>query len=172
MEIAGTKGEEYLLGRGFTKEIITEMGIEYDAETESIVIPYKGKNYAISRSIKEKMYRKPKGIEEPLYEVGESQSRLIYVVEGQLDAISLKQAGAEYAVATGGSGISKVTTTLEEQEVVSQVRRAVIVADNDEAGIRTATKLESELKRSGFSVLMAELPSEFKDANEVLQKDE
>lgn len=172
MEIAGTKGEEYLLGRGFTKEIIAEMGIGYDAETESIVIPYKGKNYEISRSINGKVYHKPKGIEEPLYEVGNSQSRIIYVVEGQLDVISLKQAGAEYAVATEGSGISKVTTTLEEQEVVPQVRRAVIVADNDEAGARTATKLESELKRSGFSVFMAELPSEFKDVNEVLQKDE
>ena len=37
MEITGTKGEEYLLGRGFTKELIAEMGISYDAETESIV---------------------------------------------------------------------------------------------------------------------------------------
>jgi len=172
VEIAGTKGEEYLLGRGFTKEIIAEMGIGYETETESIVIPYKGKNYRIKRSVKGKEYRKPKGVEEPLYEAGDSQSKLIYAVEGQLDAMSLIQAGVEYAIATGGSGISKVATTLQAQEVVPQVHRAVIVADNDEAGAKTATRLETELRKIGITVLQAKLPSEFKDVNEVLQKDE
>lgn len=172
MEIAGTKGEEYLLSRGFTKEIIVEMEIGYDEATESIVIPYKGKEYSISRSIKDKVYRKPKGIEEPLYEVGDSQSRLIYVVEGQLDAMSLKQAGVEYAVATGGSGISKVTTTLLAQEVVPQVRRAVIVPDNDNAGENTAERLVEAFNRLGMISYIAKLPEGYKDVNEVLQSDE
>ena len=170
--VVGTFGEKYLIGRGFRKEILEKVKICYDEMTKSIVIPYDGFAYGISRSIEGKHYRKPKGIEEPMYEVGDKSSGIVYVVEGQLDAISLLQAGVRYAVATGGSGISKITTTFSKHEVPLTVRRAVIVPDNDEAGAKTASRVEEELKKLRMATVIVKLPEGFKDVNEVLQRDE
>ena len=94
-ELKDSAGERYLKERGITLEIAGVNGIGYDEKIRSLVLEYRGKNYYITRNIEKKEYRKPVGENEPLYEIGEENEKVVYVTEGQIDALSLLQAGAK-----------------------------------------------------------------------------
>ena len=140
-EYKNSIGEKYMERRGIRRETAEKNGVGYDEKKRMIVLEYQGKNYYISRSIEGKEYRKPVGMKEPLYELGDRESRTMYVVEGQIDALSLIQSGAERVVAIGGSGTIKI------KEVKPRVERAVIVMGNDEAGESTGERIRKELEK-------------------------
>ena len=107
-KFVGSAGERYLNERGITTEIAKENGVGYDEENRSVVFEYHGKGYYITRSIEKKEYRKPAGESESLYEIGNNDEKMVYVTEGQIDALSLLQAGAKRVIAIGGSGTTKL----------------------------------------------------------------
>ena len=166
--LRGSEGEKYLHDRGFEDKILQECHVGYDESKKSIVLPYlKEEGYYIMRSIEGKEYRKPKGKSEPLYQLGE-QSSIVYVTEGQLDAMSLYQSGVQYVVAIGGGGTEKLKSICDKKADVP--KRAIIVRDNDEAGIATSQRIRESLNKIGIVSVVVNPPEEYKDSNEVLTK--
>ena len=169
--LRGSKGEEYLMKRGITRKVMAQCHIGYDESKRAIVIPYMTEDsYYITRSIDEKEYRKPLGMKEPLYEMGEKESGIVYVVEGQIDAISLIQAGVKYVVAIGGGGVNKLEVRFKGEKSVPL--RAVIVRDNDEAGEGIAERITEILTRQGIACKEVSPTEGYKDVNEMLQAEE
>jgi len=163
--LKGSAGEKYLLSRGLTTETLVKNNVGYDEKLQRIVFGYEGDKYFVTRNIQEKIYLKPKGENEPLYELGDKNSGLMFVVEGQIDALSLIQVGATRVVAIGGSGTKKL------RELSPKPKFAVIVQDNDIAGKNTGENIKNEIEHQGIICLLVNPPSEFKDSNDILKAD-
>ena len=161
--ISGSPGETYMKKRGFTDATLQAFKIGYDAKLNAIVIPYPGENYYITRSISGKEYRKPKGSAEPLFNSAALDAEKVFLCEGQLDAISIIQAGGA-ACAYGGAGVRK----LESAKISG---KAYIVADNDAAGERTAKNALQILEKNEISAKIVHPIDGIKDVNEMLQHD-
>lgn len=161
--LKGSPGEKYMAQRGFTEETLQRFNIGYDEKLGAVIIPYPGENYYISRSITEKKYRKPKGTEEPIFNAAALGADKLFIVEGQLDALSIIQCGGE-AAAIGGSGFRK----LEEMTIKGRV---FILADNDAAGERTAQNIKAALEDKGTRVRIVRIDTGYnvKDANDLLR---
>ena len=95
-----------------------------------------------------------------------------FVVEGEIDAVSIHAAGFD-AVATSGAGeYQKLITELKNRGV--QTARAKIMFDNNDtgAGQQNAEKAVEALKAAGYTAVNVILsPNGKYDANEFLQKD-
>ena len=96
-------------------------------------------------------------------------SKPVFVVEGEIDALSIIDAGG---VALGlGSvvNISKLIQAVKEQPPKVPL---IIALDNDEAGQKARTKLVEALKELGFfSYRLSTLPEAYKDTNDFLMND-
>lgn len=163
--LKGSAAEKYLLARGLMSETLIKNNVGYDEKMQRIVFGYEGDNYFVTRNLQEKIYLKPKGENEPLYELGDKNSDLVFVTEGQIDALSLIQVGAERVVAIGGSGTKKL------RELSPKPKFAVVVQDNDVAGKNTGENIKTELERQGIVCLLVNPPAEYKDSNDVLKAD-
>ena len=179
--LEGSEGERYLLGRGFTPEIMRLFRMGYDESWRKkrekvVIIPYPGQNYFIARLLSPPeswdettgqkktsgKYQKPKVSEagaEPLFLYGSTEGTTLFITEGQLDAVSLVQAGATNVCAIGGGGQRKLEGI--------HPARAVIVLDNDEAGENTGDRIREQIK--GVPCITVHPPEGYKDSNDVLQ---
>jgi DNA primase len=106
------------------------------------------------------------------------QTKTAYIAEGYMDVIALHQAGVRSAVAPLGTAFT------DEQAVWLRrwVEKAVLVFDNDEAGLKAAYKAILTCRKNGLSCALVDRdnalktetgtsdPSEFKDPAEILQK--
>lgn len=169
---AGAPGLQYLLGRGFSLETITTAHLGYDEKKQTIVIPYGGnKDYFITRSIHRKTYWKPP-VEivgsEPLFG-GEflTGERPVFVVEGQLDALSICEVGG-VSVAIGGSGYYRLIQFCKSHFPVPPL---LIALDQDERGKLITEKLCAALDQIGVFYLLVAITGQEKDANDALQRD-
>lgn len=162
----GSPGAQYMKERGFTDATIKAFSIGYDAACNGVVIPYPGKPYYITRIIGADgngKYQKPKGLAEPLFMTGNPETGL-FVCEGQLDALSLLQAGADAVAAIGGGGARKL-------ENLDGVKRAAIIIDRDEAGEKTGERIKEVLHDQGITGITAKTPDGYKDSNDLLKAD-
>lgn len=162
----GSPGAQYMKERGFTDATIKAFSIGYDAACNGVVIPYPGKPYYITRIIGADgngKYQKPKGLTEPLFMTGNPETGL-FVCEGQLDALSLLQAGADAVAAIGGGGARKL-------ENLDGVKRAAIIIDRDEAGEKTGERIKKVLHDQGITSITAKTPDGYKDSNDLLKAD-
>lgn len=162
----GSPGAQYMKDRGFTDATIKAFSIGYDAACNGVVIPYPGKAYYITRIIGADgngKYQKPKGLTEPLFMTGNPETGL-FVCEGQLDALSLLQAGADAVAAIGGGGARKL-------ENLDGVKRAAIIIDRDEAGEKTGERIKEVLHDQGITGITAKTPDGYKDSNDLLKAD-
>ena len=92
----------------------------------------------------------------------------IFVVEGELDCLSLIDVGGN-AVALGSTVNVKKFLSLLKQKPPKQP--LIISLDNDEAGQRAAEELAEGLKELGFFSYRQNFPEQYKDANEFLMND-
>ena len=91
----------------------------------------------------------------------------IYVVEGEIDAMSICDVGGE-AVALG----STAYVSLFLEGIRRAPRQPIIIAqDNDKAGRKAAKELREGLKKKGATVYEYRPFQGYKDANEALQAD-
>ena len=129
-----------------------------------IIIPYPDEDYYITRSIDTKDYKKPSGDAEPLFWIGRKNADLlVFITEGQIDAISLYQAGASSVISLGGIGYTKLKS-------VTLPQRVIYVRDNDDAGKNASKNVEKVLKEKGIQHVMAVTPPKpAKDSNDVLR---
>lgn len=96
------------------------------------------------------------------------KSYLIFIVEGEIDALSIIELGFD-AIALGS--VSNVNALLQLLKFKSCDKSFILALDNDRAGIDTTAKLTVELNKLEISYYTYALYGNFKDANECLVKD-
>lgn len=169
--IKGSAGEKYLICRGFTQETITKLNLGYDPKHKTIVIPYPNNEYYTTRTIYgERHYYKLKGKEEPLFILSannESDDNILFICEGQLDAISLYQAGANNVISIGGSGYNRLKDLRYEN--------IIVIKDNDQAGTNIANQIFNVISNNRKkNIILVNPPlningNNIKDVNDVLK---
>ena len=91
----------------------------------------------------------------------------IFIVEGELDALSIIEVGGE-AVALGTTTKSKALVDLLRAEKPAQA--LIIALDNDEAGQKATKELTEGLQGLNIPCYVYNPCGEYKDANEALQR--
>ena len=92
----------------------------------------------------------------------------IFIAEGEFDALSFIEAGAD-ALSTGSAAnVGKLLNQLEEHQPAQPL---IIAMDNDEAGAKAARTLAVGLGKLGIPFTRYMPPMGAKDANEALMKD-
>lgn len=166
-QLAGSPAETYLKERGFSDEIIQKFKLGYDREKNAVVIPYPGTDYFTKRLInpgdRNKYDNLPGGA--PTFMIKQSDSDFYFVTEGQLDALSMIQAGAKNVIA------SHYPSKIEKLIGEIKIDGAVIVADHDEPGEKIAQSLTDLFKEKKIRSLVIYPPEGFKDSNDVLRSD-
>ena len=97
----------------------------------------------------------------------------VFVVEGEIDALSIIDAGGEAVALCSASNINKLIDAIKErQEKGAEIPALIVQPDNDKAGEKAADKLIPMLKELNFfSYRHMALPKAYKDANEFLMND-
>lgn len=154
---------------------LKSVGENIPASAKCLILPFdKSRFYMRSISDNPKIKRgNTGGGKEKIYNPYEIDfSKYFYVVEGEIDAISIHAAGFQ-AVATSGAGeYQKLITELKNRGV--QTARAIVMFDNNDtgAGQQNAEKAVQALKAAGYMAVNVILsPNEKYDANEFLKKD-
>lgn len=149
----------------YAKRHITESTVDYydlgfDSKNQCILFPLRDSNGNCvcfgSRSINQKEYRYPLGVEKPLYGVFELPIiyRNIWVVEGPFNLWSLYQYGKS-GVAMLGTG-----TQLQYDEMLKlNCQDFVLALDGDSAGRNGTLKLGKFLSKNFKSVYVALVPN-------------
>lgn len=171
---------EYLHKRGLSDEIIKRFRLGYcrswtHPENQSgkpskrIIIPVTKSSYTARAIDTDGKYKVMKAGKSRLYNVKAlSGSKPVFVVEGEIDALSVIQAGGE-AVALGSTANYKA---LIDKVQAGEVKAPLILCmDNDEAGREAAERLKNGLTAAGYSFTLADINGSYKDANEALQHD-
>lgn len=92
----------------------------------------------------------------------------IFIVEGELDALSIIDVGGE---AIGLGSTSTIRTLLEILKSEKPEQPLIIALDNDNSGNEASDKLTAGLKELGVSFYRLNPSGEYKDPNEALQRD-
>ena len=165
-------GEAYLESRGFDADYLELCGIGWDAKRRAVVIPYPGTDYYILRLIEKEgpgKYFKPpadKAGQEPIYNAEALKEKgPVFVMEGQLDALSVMQAGGS-AIAIGGGGYRKI-----EDYKGPLPDGIIIIADNDPAGEQAARRIKEAFKKHNKAANIVHPPKGHKDANDMAKAD-
>ena len=90
----------------------------------------------------------------------------VYIVEGEIDAMSIVEAGGE-AVALGSA--SNVHLLMERIREHRPAQPLILALDNDERGQKASAELEEALKAESVMYFVYNPCGEAKDANEALQ---
>ncbi len=102
------------------------------------------------------------------HEAFQNSDKPIFIVEGELDALSIIDAGGE-AVGLGSKNmVKKLLALLKEQKPVQPL---VIALDNDESGKNATKELIDGLEALNIAFYEMNPAGRYKDANEALQKD-
>lgn len=96
----------------------------------------------------------------------QNATKPIFIVEGELDALSIIEVGGE-AVALGTT--TKVKSLLELLKTEKPEQPLIISLDNDEAGEKAYKELSKELRGLSIPFYRLNPAGEYKDANEALQ---
>lgn len=94
----------------------------------------------------------------------------VFVVEGEIDTMSITDAGGLAVGLCGVANVDKLINAVKEKQFNQPL---IIVPDNDKnnAGKKGAARLEEKLKALNFFFYRHELPKGYKDANDFLMND-
>ena len=96
----------------------------------------------------------------------DTAAKPVYIVEGEIDAMSIVEAGGE-AVALGSA--SNVHLLMERIREHRPAQPLILALDNDERGQKASAELEEALKAESVTYFVYNPCGEAKDANEALQ---
>lgn len=177
---------DYPQRRGLSKETVERFKLGFVAEwrhpkcpnapaSPRLIIPTSSHSY-LARDTRENI--PPEQIAYSKSKVGSIQifnqkalteaTKPIFVVEGEIDALSIIEVGGE-AVALGSTTKSRDFLKLIKKQKPTQP--IIIALDNDGAGERASEELISGLKELGVTAYKYNPFGSYKDANESLQKD-
>ena len=185
---------DYLHGRGLTDETIRKYHIGYDSEwisptahrngkkvfpSKRIIIPTESGSY-VARAIDDdvpKRYQKMKEGSSRIYQLEQlydDENEPVFIVEGELDALSILQSGYK---AIGLGSLSNIPQLLKEIERRSPAKPIIISLDNEnepekrENIEKQSNKIQMALDAVGSRSIISNISGIFKDANEFLQND-
>lgn len=178
---------DYLSSRGISKETADKLGLGYEPDFktksvekdsftswEALIIPVNEYSYVVRNINPEASssdrYRN-RGAS-TLYRARRALTEAkspIYVVEGELDSISILEAGGEALGLGSTSNYTQLVKILEREARPTQP--LVLALDNDEAGRTASEKLAKELDRLQVKYYTYNPFGDHKDANEALIAD-
>ena len=177
---------DYWKKRGLSKETVDRFKLGYVAEwrhpkapkaptSPRLIIPT-GKGSYLARDTREELpteqkpYSKSKVGSIQLFnkKALQTATKPIFIVEGELDALSIIEVGGE-AVALGTTTKSKALVELLKAQAPAQA--LIIALDNDEAGQRASRELTEGLQELNIPCYSFNPCGQYKDANEALQRD-
>ena len=168
-----TDAEAYFCqDRGLSPETVSAFQLGFDAADRAAVIPYPGELYCVRRFLdfppdgKGAKYDNPSG-EKRVFNAAalEQGSRPVFVLEGQIDALSIMDAGG---LACTGQNEPKAFVELAKR---SPAPAFIIVSDQDEHGTAAAARLKDFLTRENIASEKAIMPPGIHDVNAFLRKD-
>lgn len=177
---------DYWKRRGLSKETVDHFKLGYVAEwrhpkapkapaSPRLIIPTSPYSY-LARDTREQIpeeqraYSKSKVGSIQLFnkKALQTATKPIFIVEGELDALSIIEVGGE-AVALGTTTKSKALIELLKAQAPAQA--LIIALDNDEAGQRASRELTEGLQGLNIPCYSFNPCGQYKDANEALQRD-
>ena len=166
---------DYLKNRGISEETAKRAHIGYDPFRQAVVIPTGAASYVLrstdpNADAGHRYKRHGRGELYGAPAAAAAEGRAVFLVEGEIDALSIMQAGG-VAVATGGAGNGyRAVNWLKS---LKEPRPPVVIAlDNDEPGHNAAGALEQLLTAEHLSFYRPEnLYDGAKDANAALLAD-
>ena len=181
--------KQFLKSRGISEDTAKKYGILWEERgfngvgtKEAIGFPYhvNGKLQAVKwRSIDGKSFTQD-GASRSLFGFDKLNiNDLIVICEGELDALALYEAGIDCAVSVPNGAVMKVSNNKispeedkkfsyvwEVAEKLDAIKKIVLCCDNDESGKALTEELARRIGKN--KVFLAEIPHEYKDANECL----
>lgn len=178
---------DYPARRGLSPETVARFRLGYDPawkhpkapgsapRSPRLIIPTGPASY-LARDVrqhvpeKEKSYQKSKVGSVQIFNMPALQQREkpVFVVEGEIDAMSIVDVGGE-AVALGST--SQIRQFVRLVELDKPAKPIIVALDNDSAGNAAASKLAADLAALGVPHTLQNVCGGYKDANEALQKD-
>jgi DNA primase len=166
-----TEDYSYMKKRGISERVQRQMGVLYDSQQNSAVIPWRLANGVLANVKYRKTYGKTFWyakdawpIRQLVYGIEKAQQVTI-ICEAEIDAMSWMEAGYS-AVAVGGASFNGWKRDLILR---SPIEELIIATDNDKAGGKLRREIE-EAMRGHLCVRHAYVCGESKDANEALMK--
>lgn len=183
IQAEGNAGLLYLQGRGLSIETINRFKIGYCENwkhpkapnapaSPRVIIPTSRYSY-LARDIRSeipepaKKYSKSKAGKVRIFNLKavENTEKPIFIVEGEIDAISIIEAGGQ-AVALGSTAYTQLF--LDGIKGTRITQPLIIALDNDAAGNRASDILENAFKQRGIYSYRLNPCGAYKDANEAL----
>jgi len=171
---------DYPAKRGLSQEVIDRFNIGYIAEwkhpktptapiSPRLIIPT-GRHSYIARETTPgvKDYKKVGEVEIFNGQALETAQRPIFITEGEIDALSIIEAGGEAAGLGSTQNTHKLLDLLRDHKPIQPL---IIALDNDEAGEVAAGKLTEGLKSLNIAFYKRNPYGDHKDANEALIAD-
>lgn len=166
---------DYLRKRGISDAVAARFGVGYDPKERRVVFP-QGAGYS-ARAVDDAntlRYKYPKGVPVSPFNLDalwNADGRPVFIVEGQIDALSVIEAGG---VAVGLGGTSHQKPVLEAIEARPVSVPVCVAFDNDGRAdtSKKAQQMADGLARLGVHTFTACLyPQGCKDANDALMMD-
>ena len=175
---------DYLDSRGISKELQKRFKIGYVEQWQSptalkngkrpqpsprIIIPTSKESY-LARAITESTAPKMKEGKTHIFNLKEgiNKGKPCFIVEGEIDALSILEVGAE---AVGLGTTTNIKELLEYLKVNKPTAPLILCLDNDSAGIKATKELSEGLKALDIEHYTADILNDAKDPNEALIKD-
>lgn len=181
---------DYPAQRGLSAEVLERFNIGFDPgwkhpkvvakgknppATPRLIIPTSASSY-LARDTRaeipepQRQYSKSKVGKVHIFNLDalEDAERPCFVVEGEIDALSIIEVGGN-ALALGS--VSNAERLLKVLEGRRPKQPLIIAMDNDEAGQKAAKTLAEGMEKQGLTFYRRNPFEGFKDANEALQKD-
>lgn len=189
-------GLKYLQERGLSPEIAERFKVGFSSnwtsptaflkghkpqETPRLIIPtgpfsYIARDSRDSIPDNEQNYKKMK--EGPVHIFNEealSKNQPIFIVEGEIDAMSIMETGKAEAIGLGS--VANINIFMKALYKAKKARKDdfyptfLIALDNDDAGNRAINMLTTQLNHAGATNYVVQIARGSKDANEALVKD-
>jgi replicative DNA helicase len=173
----------YLEGRGISKETIEEHCIGFDPHFpagdstfwQAVIIPidsfsFVARNTDPQAGKKDRYRKRSSGCLNINTLKDKYDTRPIWVVEGEIDALSINEAGGR-AIALGSTSLAYQFTNEVFEKTAPQDFTFILALDNDETGIAVQNTLRADLHKKQYKTLQKRITfGDCKDANEYLVK--
>lgn len=169
---------DYHTKRGISDAVAVRFRLGYDphypvqgGEWKALIIPT-GENNCTARNTNpnnpERYRRKGKSV--PLnWKALQTAEKPIYIVEGEIDALSIIEAGGEAIGLGSTANIDRLTDSYVKE--YRPAHALILALDNDEAGQKATAELETKLGELGIPCYRYDPCNGYKDANEALTAD-
>ena len=180
---------DYPQQRGLSKDVIDRFSLGYVEEWQSpkalkegkkppksprLIIPTSAHSY-IARDTRtnlteeqNRFSKMKEGASELFNTEALKAGKPVFIVEGEIDALSIIDAGGEALALGSTANKDKLLTLLKEQPPTQPL---LIALDNDKAGEKAAADLAEGLRKLGIGFYKVNIAEGYKDANEALIAD-